>query len=225
MVSLAQRSQTLSPDHTPEPSSFVLGRGAVLVDVALLIVALGCSALGRAMTAGLLPNPTLYFVTASTLVSFLLLPMAALALAGRSPLRPLSFGNVRAVLPGLLSGVVGVLAGAWALGSMQSFHGYSVHVGWHLVVATFVGMLCVEYFYRGFLLLSFYERLGWRAVVISCVPYVLGHVGKPVPELVGSLPFALWMSFLAIRSGSILYGVVLHWLLAVGINYFAFAAN
>jgi uncharacterized protein len=83
------------------------------------------------------------------------------------------------------------------------------------LLKTLLTLACLEYFFRGFMLLPLAERFGWHASLIALLPYALVHAGKPLIELYGSIVFGLGLSFLALRSGSILYGLALHWVLAV----------
>lgn len=192
----------------------------------VLAVATACLALHTAMNGGYLANPLLGVVSTATLVCFLLVPMATLALLGHDPFAPLLPGRWRRIWPHALLGLAAILGSAFAMAHLTSFRqAYGISVGWQLALATLVGMFCLEYFFRGFLLLPLFERIGWWAAVLAAIPYALVHVGKPTAELVASVPFALYLSYLAVRSGSILYGVALHWVLAIMLNFWVAAGR
>ena len=192
----------------------------------LLAIGAACVTLHTAMNLGHLTNPLLGVVSSATLLCFLLVPMTTLALLGHDPFAPLQLGRWRLIWPHVLLGLFAILGSAFAMAHMTSFRqAYGIAVGWELALATLVGMLCLEYFFRGYLVLALFERLGWWAALLAAVPYVLVHVGKPTEELVASVPFALYLSYLAVRSGSILYGVALHWVLALTLNFWVAAGR
>jgi membrane protease YdiL (CAAX protease family) len=171
------------------------------------------------MRGGLLPNPRLRFVSSATLLSFLAIPAAVLWTLGYRPLSYLGLGRWQRALPLFSFGVVAVIGSAFGIAASPAFRAaYGITVNAELALATLAGMLCLEFFFRGYLLLPMFEVLGFRAALIAAVPYAAVHLGKPPLEVVGSIPFALGMSLLAVRSGSILYGLALHWLLAITVN-------
>ena len=61
----------------------------------------------------------------------------------------------------------GAVAGGWHFWGFQLFYG--------------VQFLGVEAFFRGFLLFGLERRLGWYAIGVSTIPYVMIHFGKPMP--------------------------------------------
>jgi membrane protease YdiL (CAAX protease family) len=68
----------------------------------------------------------------------------------------------------------------------------------------------VETFFRGFLVHGLAPRLGWLSVVVAMVPYVMIHFVKPAPEALAAIVGGLVMGYLALRTGSIVWGVALH---------------
>jgi membrane protease YdiL (CAAX protease family) len=78
-----------------------------------------------------------------------------------------------------------------------------------------------EFFFRGFMLFGFARDLGTRAVLVSTIPFVLMHFGKPELEVVASLPAGLILCWIALRSRSIWPGVLLHWMVATSMDFFA----
>ena len=89
-----------------------------------------------------------------------------------------------------------------------SFWGYELAYG-----AQFAG---VEFFFRGFLTFALFRRFGYNALLIMAIPYVMVHFNKPLPETFGALGAALILGALALRAGSCVPGIFLHW--AVGIT-------
>lgn len=84
-----------------------------------------------------------------------------------------------------------------------SFWGYELAYG-----AQFVG---VEFFFRGFLTFALFRRFGYNALLIMAIPYVMVHFNKPLPETLGALGAALVLGALALRAGSCVPGIFLHW--------------
>jgi membrane protease YdiL (CAAX protease family) len=84
---------------------------------------------------------------------------------------------------------------------------------WGMYALTFVAL---EFFYRGFLVTAGFPLLGWWAIPAMAAPYCLLHLDKPLPEMVTSLFGGLVLGVVALRTRSILAGVLAHVTLAVG---------
>ena len=90
--------------------------------------------------------------------------------------------------------------------------------------SVFIFMLTTEFLFRGYLLLGLRKYYGeFAAVCISIIPFVLVHIGKPEMEALGSYPVGLALSYLALKTNSIWYGVFLHWSIAILYYLFLFA--
>ena len=89
-----------------------------------------------------------------------------------------------------------------------SFWGYELLYG-----AQFMG---VEFFFRGFLTFALFRRFGYNALLIMAIPYVMVHFNKPLPETFGALGAALVLGALALKAGSCIPGMFIHW--AVGMT-------
>ncbi len=93
---------------------------------------------------------------------------------------------------------------------------YLLYEGFYLVK-----WIAWEFFFRGFLLFGYARDLLSRSVLVSTIPFVLMHFGKPEAEVFGSLVAGLVLCFIALRSKSIWPGVLLHWLVAGTMDFFA----
>lgn len=82
-----------------------------------------------------------------------------------------------------------------------------VLVWWVFYIAQFVA---VENFFRGFLVQGLAPRLGSLAIVVATVPYLMIHFSKPPLEAAASVVGGLVMGTLALRTRSIVWGVGLH---------------
>lgn len=82
--------------------------------------------------------------------------------------------------------------------------------------------LAWEFFFRGFMLFGFERDFGrGKAVVLSTIPFVLMHYTKPEAEMLGAILAGPVLCAIALRSRSIWPGVVLHWLVAASMDFFA----
>lgn len=84
---------------------------------------------------------------------------------------------------------------------------------WVMYATTFVAL---EFFFRGFLVTAGFGLVGWWAIPAMAAPYCLLHLDKPLPELVTSLFGGLVLGVVALRTRSILAGVLAHVTLAIG---------
>jgi membrane protease YdiL (CAAX protease family) len=84
---------------------------------------------------------------------------------------------------------------------------------WAMYAATFVAL---EFFFRGFLVTAGFGLVRWWAIPAMAAPYCLLHLDKPLPELVTSLFGGLVLGVVALRTRSILAGVLAHVTLAIG---------
>ena len=92
-------------------------------------------------------------------------------------------------------------------------------VVWEL--AYFVQFLGVEFFFRGYLLSGTKRHLGVYSVVVSVVPYVMIHFGKPLPETLGAVVAGTILGVLALRTGSIWAGFLIHVSVALSMDILA----
>ncbi len=83
----------------------------------------------------------------------------------------------------------------------------------------FVG---VEVFFRGFLVLGMVRYLGRATLLPMVVLYAFWHFGKPFPEALGSVFGAYILGIIALRSGSINGGIIIHMGVALLMNLAAF---
>ncbi|UCD57135.1 MAG: CPBP family intramembrane metalloprotease [Candidatus Hydrogenedentota bacterium] len=77
-----------------------------------------------------------------------------------------------------------------------------------------------EFFFRGFLLFGLGKRIGDAAIYFQVLPCAVMHLGKPQVEALGAIPTGIALGYLASRTGSVWYGVVLHWLCALTLDIF-----
>lgn len=78
--------------------------------------------------------------------------------------------------------------------------------------------VCLEFFFRGFILNALRPAVGANAVWIMCVPYLMIHFPKLWLEATGAILFGLFLGILALRSRSIWGGVFVHAGIAVSMD-------
>jgi membrane protease YdiL (CAAX protease family) len=72
-------------------------------------------------------------------------------------------------------------------------------------------MLTWEFLFRGYMLFATERELGRiGAAVFQCLPFAMLHAGKPEAEAYGSIFAGFYLAFLALRAGSFLPCVILH---------------
>ncbi len=189
----------------------------------ILVVASVGSALRGALDQGQLPNPLPWEVpllSPGILLGYVALPAATLLALGINPLRFFRLGEVRPHLAFLLGFTLAVVAMTFGFSCLEAFRRFyrlpeaPLGVLGAAALATYLGS---EFFFRGFLLLPLRERLGPYAVPVSLLPYVAIHLGKPAPEQFLSLLFGLGASVLAVRTGTVLWVTIVHWILGISL--------
>lgn len=73
-----------------------------------------------------------------------------------------------------------------------------------------IDFIFIEFFFRGFLLLAFYRLFGWGCLLPMACFYVTIHFGKPLGETISSFFGGTILGILAIRTGSIAGGIIVH---------------
>ncbi|MGB2696128.1 MAG: CPBP family intramembrane glutamic endopeptidase, partial [Dehalococcoidia bacterium] len=87
--------------------------------------------------------------------------------------------------------------------------------------AQVVRFICLEFFFRGYLLFGMEGKLGYTAIAASTVPYALIHYAKPFPEAMAAIAAGAVLGFLALRTRTIVGGVIVHSSIAVSMDLLA----
>jgi membrane protease YdiL (CAAX protease family) len=78
-----------------------------------------------------------------------------------------------------------------------------------------------EMLMRGFIQFGLRERLGdWNAILVQTAISSLFHIGKPDGEIFSSILGGLIWGIVVFRSRSLLYVILVHWLLGVSLDFF-----
>ena len=92
-----------------------------------------------------------------------------------------------------------------------------------LVVEIFylIYYLSWEFLFRGFMLFGLEKRFGaYTAILIQMIPSAIIHIGKPASESFGAIFAGLAFGYLAIRTRSIIYPLILHAIIGIGTDVF-----
>lgn len=81
-------------------------------------------------------------------------------------------------------------------------------LAWELLRA--LRFVCLEFFFRGYLLFGLEARFGYHAIAVAALPYGIIHHGKPFPEALSAVLAGAVLGFMALRSRSIAGGALLH---------------
>ena len=78
-----------------------------------------------------------------------------------------------------------------------------------------------EMLMRGFIQFGLREQLGdWNAILVQTAVSSLFHIGKPDGEIFSSILGGLIWGIVVFRSRSLLYVLLVHWLLGVSLDFF-----
>ena len=89
----------------------------------------------------------------------------------------------------------------------------------------FVQFVALEFFFRGFLVLTLKPRFGYASIAVMLVPYVMLHIHKPLLEAFAALVAGTILGWLTIKTRSIWGGVFLHFAVALTMDLLAMARN
>jgi hypothetical protein len=84
-----------------------------------------------------------------------------------------------------------------------------------------IDFVLVELFFRGFLIIGLTKYLGKDVILPMIVLYAVIHFGKPLPETISSFFGGYILGVLAYSQKHIRTGISFHWVLALGMEFFA----
>ncbi|MCA9603842.1 MAG: CPBP family intramembrane metalloprotease, partial [Myxococcales bacterium] len=90
---------------------------------------------------------------------------------------------------------------------------------WELIRS--LRFLCLEFFFRGYLLFGLEKRFGYHAIAVAALPYGVIHFAKPFPEAMGAVAAGAVLGLLALRTRSIAGGTILHSVVAASMDLLA----
>ncbi|UCC38973.1 MAG: CPBP family intramembrane metalloprotease [Candidatus Aminicenantes bacterium] len=177
---------------------------------------------------------TAFYMFGTAFLLMGILPLAIIHFVFREPLKTygLQLGDWRKGLP--VAAILFILIAGFMLypssqtGEMSEFYPFDKSAGDS--VFAFVrfealrGVLFYtawEFFFRGFMLFGLRRYLGdWMAICIQTIPSCLWHIGTPTGEIFASILGGILFGVFAIRTRSILWAFLLHWLIGIGMDLF-----
>lgn len=90
---------------------------------------------------------------------------------------------------------------------------------WELVY--FLQFFGLEFFFRGFLVLSFKPSLGAYSILAMVVPYTMIHFQKPMAEAFAAIAAGVFLGWVSFKNGSIWLGLILHCTVAFSMDILA----
>ena len=127
----------------------------------------------------------------------------------------LAIGDWRLGLPVTIVGIAGMAVVIWFFSRQPDFQQYYTQdiagrPSWRLIIDTCVDIFAWEFFCRGWLLWGLGRKYGSDAVWLQVIPFALMHMWKPQIEQLSTVLGGAFFGILAWRTGSILYGWLLH---------------
>ena len=96
-------------------------------------------------------------------------------------------------------------------------------LAWQCIYAA--QFFALEFFYRGFLIHGLRHRFGVYSILLSMIPYVMIHFGKPLPETLGSIFAGIALGAITYHYRSIWPAVAIHIAIAFSMDLFSLSAQ
>jgi uncharacterized protein len=85
----------------------------------------------------------------------------------------------------------------------------------------FLQFVGVEFFFRGFMLHGTKRQLGFYSILFMVVPYCMIHFGKPMAETIAAIVAGIALGILSLKSKSIVPGILIHYSVAIAMDFAA----
>lgn len=138
-----------------------------------------------------------------------------------------TFGDYKAGLRYVVISVIVMMPIIWVVSAQKDFAAFYPHYGpakdsYRLFLYYEAGLLLYmvawEYIWRGFTLFGLFPQFGKAAVLIQMIPFLILHNGKPMLETFGAIPGGILLGAIALRTGSFVYGVIIHFAVIFSID-------
>jgi membrane protease YdiL (CAAX protease family) len=153
-----------------------------------------------------------------SLLLYILIPGLCILIVFREPLSEygIKLGDWKAGLLFTILGCVLMAPVIWYLGSRNfSMQGYYQYQADGLIWKKGLEMFGWEFIFRGWLLFGYAKKYGPDALWLQAVPFAVAHIGKPMVETVSTIFGGFVFGWVAWRTGSFLYGFLIHWFIGV----------
>ena len=126
-----------------------------------------------------------------------------------------TFGDWKAGIVITLGAIVLIAPVLWLMGrgdaSMQNYYKPMVA---GLPWSTFLDLLGWEFIFRGWLLFGYTRKFGTEGIWLQAVPFALAHMGKPELETLSTIFGGFAFGWVAWRTKSFVYPLLIHWFVA-----------
>jgi membrane protease YdiL (CAAX protease family) len=95
--------------------------------------------------------------------------------------------------------------------SMRSYYDPFVE---YLPWSTFLDLLGWEFLFRGWILFGYARIFGPEALWLQAVPFAMAHIGKPTIETFSTIFGGFAFGWIAYRTRSFIYPLLIHWFIA-----------
>jgi len=150
-------------------------------------------------------------------ILYLVIPLLITLLIFREDPRKVGFtlGDWRAGLPITILAIILIAPVLWFVArgdtSMQDYYKSQVSgLPWN----TFLDLLGWEFFFRGWILFGYARKFGAEALWLQAVPFALAHIGKPEVETLSTIFGGFAFGWVAWRTKSFIYPLLIHWFVA-----------
>lgn len=162
-------------------------------------------------------------------ITFLLIPLLTIKFVFKEPIKNygLGVGRLKQDLKWYLLLVAPILCFVVIVSFRDDFSSHYPFYGlanrsWFDLIAWeilyLLQFICVEFFFRGFILQACRPAFGVNAIFIMIVPYMMIHLPKLWLEATGSILFGLFLGVLALHTRSIWGGVLVHISIALSMD-------
>lgn len=79
---------------------------------------------------------------------------------------------------------------------------------------TFLDLIGWEFFFRGWILFAYARKFGHDALWLQAVPFALAHIGKPEIETLSTIFGGFAFGWVAWRTKSFVWPLLIHWFIA-----------
>jgi membrane protease YdiL (CAAX protease family) len=76
-----------------------------------------------------------------------------------------------------------------------------------------------EFFFRGFLFLTLWNKIRWHSFWVTDILFTLAHTGKPGLEVLLCIPASVIFNFLTLKTRSIFPGMIVHGTMGILLNF------
>jgi membrane protease YdiL (CAAX protease family) len=126
-----------------------------------------------------------------------------------------TLGDWKAGIAITLGAIILIAPILWLVGrgnaSMQNYYKPMVTgLPWN----TLLDLFGWEFIFRGWLLFGYAQKFGPEALWLQAVPFALAHIGKPELETLSTIFGGFVFGWVAWRTKSFVYPLVIHWFVA-----------